>query len=203
MVKEFKKVFLYKDQQVIDGIITQMDESAAILNEFIFSVEETMKVIFTDEEKIQFKENGIEIIKEKVRALYPFSAADERFNLEAMGMLKLESLYDFYNLNYSKWIYFKYVLNEKGQFEIHEKEIKNTIENYSLYTENQKQNESLRIAESLVKLFDEAENLGLLNEYGRQHITSVFDLLTVNVHPEKGVYRIMVNKRFLNGKYLN
>lgn len=203
MVKEFKKVFLYKDQQVIDGTITQMGEAAAILNEFIFSVEETMKVNLTDEEKIQVKDNGTEFIKAKIKESFPFPLANESFNLEAIGMLKLESLYQFYNLNCGKWISFNYVLNDKGQFELHEKEIKNTIESFSYYTQNPQQNESLRIAESLVKLFDEAESLGLLNEYGRQHITSVIDLLTVNVHPEVGEYRIMVNKRFLNSKYLN
>lgn len=201
-VKEFQKVFLYKNEEGINATIKQMEEGKEALNLFILSTERVMRMKFNNEQKEQLKVNGIEFIKETLKKKYPFKEADEKFNLEAMGMGEIENSYHSYNVNSGKWLYFNFKLNDKGLFELEENEIKNTTESFSYYTENLKQNESLRIAEGLVSLFDEAEELGLLNEYGRQNISNVFDLLTIGVHPVIGKYRIMTNKYLLRNKNL-
>ena len=201
-VKEFQKVFLYKNEEGINATINRMEEGKDALNLFILSTERVMRTKFDNDEKIELKNNAIEFLKETLKKKYPFKEADEQFNLEAMGMSEIQNSYHSYNVNSYKWLSFNYFLNEKGIFELEENEIKNTIETFSFYTENQNQNESLRIAEGLVSLFDEAEELGFLNEYGRQQISNVFDLLTVNVHPVIGSYRIMTNKYLLKSKNL-
>lgn len=201
-VKEFQKVFLYKNEEGINATIKQMEEGKEALNLFILSTERILRMKFNNEQKEQLKINGIEFIKEILKKKYPFKEAEEKFNLEAMGMTEIENSYHSYNVNSRKWLSFNYLLNEEGFFELEENEVKNTNELFSFYTENEKQNESLRIAEGLVSLFDEAEELGILNQYGRQQITSICDLLTVKVHPQLGVYRIMTNKYLLRNKNL-
>jgi hypothetical protein len=157
---------------------------------------------FNNEQKEQLKVNGIEFIKETLKKKYPFKEADEKFNLDAMGMGEIENSYHSYNVNSGKWLYFDFKLNDKGFFEVTEDDFEKASEMFSYYTENEKQNKSLRIAEGLVSLFDEAEELEILNQYGRQQISNVCDLLTVNVHPVHGTYRVMVNKNLLRSKYL-
>jgi hypothetical protein len=200
--KEFQKVFLYKNEEGINATIKQLEEGKDALNLFILSTERIMRTKFNNDEKIELKNNGIDFIKETLKQIYPFKEADEQFNLEAMGMSEIQNSYHSYNVNSSKWLNFNYFLNEKGTFELEENEIENIIESFSFYTENQKQNECLRIAEGLVSLFDEADELGLLKELGRQQISNVFDLLKVNVHPIIGEYRIMTNKYLLSSKNL-
>lgn len=201
-VKEFQKVFLYKNEEGINATIKQMEEGKEALNLFILSTERIMRMKFNNEQKEQLKVNGIEFIKETLKKKFPFKEADEKFNLEAMGMGEIENSYHSYNMNSGKWLYFNFKLNDKGFFEVEENEVKNTTESFSFYTENEKQNECLRIAEGLVSLFNEAEELGILNQYGRQQISNVCDLLTVNVHPVLGTYRIMTNKHLLRSKNL-
>jgi hypothetical protein len=201
-VKEFQKVLLYKNEEGINATIKQMEEGKEALNLFILSTERVMRTKFDDDDKIELKDNGIEFIKETLRKHIAFPLASEEFNLEAMGLQEVSDLYKSFEYNSGKWLYFNYFLNEKGLFELEENEIKNTIESFSAYTENEKQNQYLRIAEGLVSLFDEAEELGMLNEYGRQQISNVCDLLTVNVHPVIGTYRIMTNKYLLSSKNL-
>ena len=202
-VKEFKKVFLYKNEEAINVTIKQMEQGKEALNLFILSTERVMRTKFNDEEKIELKNNSIEFIKETLKKKYPFKEADEKFNLEAMGMSEIENSYHSYNVNSGKWLSFNYFLNENGSFELEENEINNTIETFSYYTENQKQNDCLRIAEGLVSLFDEAEELGFLNENEKKYISNVFDMLTIGVNPVLNAYRIMVNKNLLRSEYLN
>lgn len=201
-VKEFQKVFLYKNEEGINATIKQMEEGKEALNLFILSTERVMRMKFNNEQKEQLKVNGVEFIKETLKKKYPFKEANEKFNLDAMGMGEIENSYHSYNVNSGKWLYFNFKLNDKGFFEVPEEELEKVNEMFSYYTENEKQNKSLRIAEGLVSLFDEAEELGFLNEQGRKQISSVCDLLSVNVHPVFGTYRIMTNKYLLRSKNL-
>ncbi|RTY64802.1 MULTISPECIES: hypothetical protein [unclassified Flavobacterium] len=200
-VKEFQKVFLYKNEEGINATIKQMEEGKEALNLFILSTERIMRTKFNNEQKEQLKVNGIGFIKETLKKKYPFKEADEKFNLDAMGMGEIENSYQSYNVNSGKWLYNNFKLNDKGFYEVPEEEIEKANEMFSYYTENEKQNKSLLIAEGLVSLFNEAEEFGFLNEYGRKQISNVWDLLTIGVHPVLGTYRIMTNKQILRSKF--
>jgi hypothetical protein len=201
-MKEFKQQFLYKDQDGINAQTIQIESAAAALNGFILEAETVLGCKFTDKEKQSLKSNGKEFIKDLVQTKFTFQNANEDFNLEALGLTKVKDLYSNYDKNSGKWIYFDYTLT-KGVFVASESEKEKTIQSFSTFSQNQKQNDVLILAEKMVSLFDEAQKMGVLTDYGRKHISSVFDVLTVDVHPEIGEYRIMVNKRFLNSKYLN
>ena len=200
-VKEFQKVFLYKNEEGINATIKQMEEGKEALNLFILSTERIMRTKFNNEQKEQLKVNGIGFIKETLKKKYPFKEADEKFNLNAMGMGEIENSYHSYNVNSGKWLSNNFKLNDKGFYEVPEEEIEKANEMFAYYTENEKQNKSLLIAEGLVSLFDEAEELGFLNEYGRKQISGVFDLLTIGINPVSGTYRIMTNKQILRSKF--
>ncbi len=200
-VKEFQKVFLYKNEEGINATIKQMEEGKEALNLFILSTERIMRTKFNNEQKEQLKVNGIGFIKETLKKKYPFKEADEKFNLNAMGMGEIENSYHSYNVNSGKWLSNNFKLNDKGFYEVPKVEIEKVNEMFSYYTENEKQNKSLLIAEGLVSLFDEAEELGFLNQYGRQQISGVFDLLTIGINPVSGTYRIMTNKQILRSKF--
>lgn len=200
-VKEFQKVFLYKNEEGINATIKQMEEGKEALNLFILSTERIMRTKFNNEQKEQLKVNGIGFIKETLKKKYPFKEADEKFNLNAMGMGEIENSYHSYNVNSGKWLSNNFKLNDKGFYEVPKVEIEKVNEMFSYYTENEKQNKSLLIAEGLVSLFDEAEELGFLNQYGRQQISGVFDLLTIGINPVSGTYRIMINKQILRSKF--
>ena len=200
-VKEFQKVFLYKNEEGINATIKQMEEGKEALNLFILSTERIMRTKFNNEQKEQLKVNGIGFIKETLKKKYPFKEADEKFNLNAMGMGEIENSYHSYNVNSGKWLSNNFKLNDKGFYEVPEEEIEKANEMFAYYTENEKQNKSLLIAEGLVSLFNEAEEFGFLNEYGRKQISNVWDLLTIGVHPVLGTYRIMTNKQILRSKF--
>jgi hypothetical protein len=200
--KKFKKQLLYRDQSTIDAQIKQMESAADTLNSFITTAEKVLRIIFNEDEKLQIKDNGVLFIKSTIAKSFPFPAADEAFNLNAIGMQEVTTLYTLYNAKVGMWQSFNYQLNKKGVFELAPMEKEKTAEAWTSYTQNQKQNEALRIAESLVSLFDEAESLKLLNYYGKQQISNVFDLLTIEVDPTCNDYRIRINKHSLRGKFL-
>lgn len=200
-MKEFQKQLLYKNQDGINAETTQIESGATALNGFISEAETVLRCKFTDKEKEALQSDGIGFIKNLVKAKFPFPDASEDFNLESMGLTKVKNLYSTYERNSGTWIYFDYTLT-KGVFEVSKKQKEKTIQSFSYYTQTERQNEVLALAEKMVLLFDEADNLGVLNGNGRQQITNVFDVLTIDVHPQIGEYRIMIHKRFLSTKYL-
>lgn len=201
-MKEFKKELLYVNQEGIEAQTKQIESGATALNGFILEAENVLRCNFTDEQKEALKSDGIAFIKELVKGKFLFVDASEVYNLEALGLTKVKDLYSNYERNSGTWIYFDYALT-KGMFEASQLEKDKTIQSFSYYTQNEKQNQVLELAKKMVSLFDAAESLGVLSEYGRQQITNVLDVLTVDVHPEIGKYKIMVNNRLLAGKYLN
>jgi hypothetical protein len=202
-VKEFKKVLLYKNEEGIKATIKQMEDGKEVLNLFILSTERVMKTKFDDDQKIQLKDNAIEFIKETLKNKFPFKEADEKFNLDAMGMNEIENSYHSYKVNSGKWRSFNYFLNEKGLFELEEKENEKTSETFSYYTENQKQNDVFEVANDLVKLFDKAENLGMICKFSRQHINRVCNVLDIEVNPVVNEHRIIVKKRQITESFNN
>jgi hypothetical protein len=198
---EFKKELLYVNQEGIEAQTKQIESGATALNGFILEAESVLKCKFTDKEKQALKSDGIAFIKGLVKAKFPFPDASEDFNLNSLGLTNVKNLYSNYERNSGSWIYFDYALT-KGVFEASRLEKDKTVQSFSYYTQNEKQNRVLELAEKMIVLFDEAEKLGVLNGHGRKHITNVFDVLTVDVHPEIKEYRIMIHKRFLSTKYL-
>lgn len=200
-MKDFQPQFLYKDQERINSETNQTESGATALNAFINEAETVLSCKFTDTEKQALKSDGIAFIKNFVKAKFEFPNANETFNLEALGLIKVKDLYSNYERVSVTWLYFDYSLT-KGVFEVSKKQREQTIQSFSNYTQTEKQNQVLELAEKMIVLFDEAEKLGVLNGNGRQQIRYVFDVLTVDVHPEIGEYRIMTHKRFLSTKYL-
>jgi hypothetical protein len=198
---EFKQQLLYVNQDGINSHTTQTELGATALNGFVREAENVLKYKFTDKEKQALKSDGIAFIKNLLKSNFPFPNASEDFNLQSMGLTNVKNLYSNYERYSGSWIYFDYALT-KGVFEASRLEKDKTVQSFSYYTQNEKQNRVLELAEKMIVLFDEAEKLGVLNGHGRKHITNVFDVLTVDVHPEIKEYRIMIHKRFLSTKYL-
>lgn len=195
--KQFKPVFLFKENEHIRAKLGVMEGGILALKSFIQLVEGTIKMQLTNEEKTQLRDKGTDFIKESLKEKFPFREASEDFNLEALGMRDLEISKNYYKLNSQKWQPYNFQLNEDGIFQITESDREKVNETFSYYTTNEKQNESLKIAESLVKLFDEAEQLGLVNYFGIKYISNICKSLAVDMHPVHKEQRIMVNKRYL------
>jgi len=200
-VKEFQKVFLYKNENNINATIKQMEEGKDALNLFILSTERITRMKFDAFQKNQIR-NNVDYIQGLLREKYPFKEADDSFNLSAMGLTEIGSAYHSFKINSGKWRNLNLKQNENGLFELAEGEVERINEMFTVYTRNEKQNEALEIAENLVKWFDKADEMKFLSQYDRQNITRIFDILEVDVHPVSNDYRIILNKSRLSDKFL-
>jgi hypothetical protein len=193
--KQFKKEFLFTDNERATAYLAEAERAKEDLNLFILNAERVLRLKFTRDERQLLKVDGFNFIKERVKNMSPFPNSSEVFNLEAMGMTEVLDVYSYYNQNAPRWNNYKFELNDKNFFEITEAERQKIIESNSFYTQNEKQNHALRLAKELEKNFLEAEKEGYLNYYNRKVISKVTNLLKIDLDHDIKEYRIMVNHR--------
>ena len=156
-VKDFKPEFLYVDKQAIEFKENNYKTNLSCLNKLIAESEIVLNRKLTTAEKNKMKNKGAEFVEVEVKKQFQFKNADENFNLEALGIniepfRKASSFYlvEGYDADLVE-----------GKFIPSEKQLNILTESSTIYTSNEKQKHALKIANTLIELIKDAEDLGL------------------------------------------
>jgi len=185
--KKFEKQFIYRDEARTEAVIEGYRNSLNPVNQIIPRVEEVLKRKLTDPEKRELADNGYEFVMALLRDQYPFKSASDKFNLEAMG-LNIDPLLG--DLRRMPEIYCHTVI-KKGFFELSDKTIEEVIEANSLYTETDKENETLELARALEAAANLSIEKGFTNEFALIHFERASKLIKMGV--VNGKYAIVIN----------
>lgn len=171
--KQFKKQFLYRDDQRIESSISDYQRSLDRVSGMFPKVEKVIKRELTDEEKIALAHDKANLVIEILKPQFPFPNADDEFNLQALGLNIAPLLNELMNL---PGIFCKCEVENKrliiGQTTLDEIEAVNTQ-----YTENENQNKALALANRLIAGFEEAAAMNLVDAYGINKISQITKLL--------------------------
>lgn len=192
---KFKKQLLYIKNEQVQYFTNIIETSFKNLTSFIDSVERVLKIQLTNEDKIQLKDFGVEFIEEHLRKLFQFNSASRKFNLEALGMLEIETIIEFYKKNSHNWQGYKFNL-KNSSFEIPKEYFEDLIEQNSTYTEIESQNKLIEIAEKIAELHNEVLKMNvpqlkvsLMAEAGASRLLSF---------TKDGNGKLQVNKSFIS-----
>ena len=167
-----KRVILTTNEHAIQEVKARAKKATDMLNQFIEKAETEAKVKFSNEEKIQLKENGAEFLNNHFKAKYPFPQLSDKYNLEALEV-DLDGL-----LKHNKkvlWQDYKLELNKNGAFELDGEP--EQLQSCYTYVETEKQAEALKLAEDISELLNKAADLGYLNNRSLPNVRDLGDLL--------------------------
>lgn len=176
-MKKFKRKFLYKDVKSIEATIIKIKKGRDELNRFVEKVEQELKEPLSNKEKVDLKELGTDFLARKLRSKFIFKDASEEFNLQAIG-INLKSLTEYYKLNCGHWKKYSYQI-QSGKFECLNIEDSPEVQKHIHYTQNQKQNDALFMAQKISEIFETVMDKGYLRVRQIENIPSVTDLVEV------------------------
>ena len=175
-----KKVILTTNEHAIQEVHARANTAKKLLNQFIQKAEAEAKVKFSNEDKIQLKDNGSDFLTEYFKSKFPIPGATDEFNLQALnvdlnGLLK--------HNRKDLWQAYNFKLTKNG-FEL-EGEPEQLKDCYT-YVETEKQAEALKLAEDLSKLLNKASDLGYLSNKYLPKVKDLGDLLWTENAKEEG-----------------
>lgn len=194
---KLKKQLLFTDEDRIRQSLDQANKTLEDFNLFILNAERVLRYKFTPDEKVLLLTHGEDLIKSKVKEWSPFKNSSEDFNLEAMGMLEVKDVYQMFRNKSGAWKTFKFELNEKGFFYLTENDIQKIKDSFTYYTQNDKQNEALTIAENIAKSINTAIDAKLVNEYNVKGIVNISYIVSYLPNQATGRLEVIPNYSYI------
>ncbi|MEG9326550.1 hypothetical protein V6B16_01255 [Salinimicrobium catena] len=153
-----KKQIIYTDHANIKKDNVQGKVQEKVLNDFITRAEEECKTTFTDEEKVELKNNAEGFLRAYLKKFYQFPNASDEFNIQALGV-DLNSLTNQFKGKAKNWNKYPYQIKE-GLFTLDTEAIE---KRYTKYTSNEFQSDAVELANDLIKLVEKGIEKGIIN----------------------------------------
>lgn len=180
-----KKILLHTDQKKIEAIKKEAVKSAESLNTLIKECEKVCRTTFDKHQRDQVRDTGMAFIKEYFKPQFQFPNADEKFNLQALG-IDLAPLENAMAKSYPIWREYPIEQNENGIFELVGEP--KQIQSCYTYTENEKQVRAYELAVKITDLINTAIEEKFIPDREIYKLT-LFGILTT----EPGGWKPMVN----------
>lgn len=184
-----EKQIISIDNNRIQKSKIQGEKYQTLLNDFIAKVETECKNSFTDEEKIELKNNAPNFLLNWAKQFFQFPNATEEFNLQALG-LDLGTLISEFIANSKHWKHYPYIL-EGDKFIYDYKTIE---EESKSFTTNEFQNDCVNMANELIDLVERGIEKGIIST--ESHISikiaEAFRILALNPSDKKH-HNLVVN----------
>lgn len=156
--KDFKPQFLYCRESKYNALLSEYKSGVFELNNLLQETEKLLDRGLTDQEIALLSKNKVSFVLKEVRSKFQFPAADESFNLEALGI----NIRPFKEASERTTLApsYNYVFKD-GKFHECEKYKKEIKEQFYIYTENERQNKALQLSKELLSIVSELEKMGL------------------------------------------
>lgn len=146
-----------------------------LLNKFIEITETTLKTSFTDDEKTNLKDNGLNFVDEWIKPKFKFPDAGYDFNLQALG-LNLQPIINFWNANSKRW---KNQPAEifKGKFVINNMDDLPEVKRHYYYAKSERQEKIYKDAKLICNSLNKLIDKGLIIEGKEKDISYGFNFV--------------------------
>jgi len=180
--KNTKGELIYVDKAAVVQEKKKMKQSEKLLNDFYKQTTETLGDLSL--EQIQkLPTDGTQVIKKELESRYQFPKADDKFNLDALG-IDPSAAYAAYKVSNWKAYNFEF---KKGNFISISDHQQPAITKHHHYADTPEKKQAVKLIRDLLELTDKLKEAGLVSQ-GRD--AYLFDFLDYNVLTrEKGIGR--------------
>ncbi|MGO3183162.1 MAG: hypothetical protein ACTIJ9_10050 [Aequorivita sp.] len=176
-MSKVKKILLRTDTKKIEAIRKEASQSVKPLNDLIAICEKVCKTTFDKEQRDNIRDNGMKFIKDYLKPKFQFKSADERLNLNILG-IDLAPLESFMKSNAPIWREYPIEQNDKGLFELVGEP--KQIERCYTYTENEKQVRAYELGVKITDLLNIAIEENFIPEREAFRFISIGGILDAN-----------------------
>lgn len=153
---------MYVNEFELTQVRQQISNAEKALNSFVsFAVSVIGEM---PEEKIkELPRNAVAIIQEELKGKYPFPNADDKFNLNAMG-INPEPVYAMHQKSSAMWQPFKFVYMNK-QFVAHTEQMQ--LDNCYVYADTPEKKKFFEMVNRTMDTYNEMKDAKLLRNFGK------------------------------------
>lgn len=181
--------FLWKDEKSIKQEKSNMVSANLNLNKFINEARSILGEL-SKEQMIKLKDEKYNYLEKEVKKLFQFPNATDEFNLSALGI----DIRPFKKYNVISWKAYEYDIID-GEFIL--KEDQPILDKYHAYADNTQKKEMLRIANTIVEAFRDAEKIGMIRKEYLTYVSGSLNFLVVVDGDVRGIDNcsLAVNKK--------
>lgn len=194
MTKEFKKVFLYREDKQIQKILSEYEEWAAYLQQALEEAQKLFDEPLKPEEQIQVLREGWKGVEYLVRSKSDYPKADLQTLMNLMGKGDLvPEVQEALRFAPSRFAAVGYHI-EKGKVTVQKDALKKLQDERSYYTRSAEQSEAYNLAEKISDLIEEAIEKGYISKFSRQGAAnSLQEIVISDLDPKSKQIRLLPN----------